>query len=65
MFHFLGRLTTAHAGKICIAWLLLAVVVTVLAPSWEARTEDDDIHFLPARCASVPRLSATPAGVSP
>src|SRR5579884_1468047 len=53
MFQFLGRLTTAHSGKVCLAWLVIGVVVSVIAPSWQARTEDDDIHFLPARCASV------------
>jgi RND superfamily putative drug exporter len=53
MFKFLGRFTAAHPGKICAAWLVVAVALGLLAPSWSAQTQDDDIHFLPARCDSV------------
>jgi RND superfamily putative drug exporter len=53
MFNFLGRLTTAHPGKVCLAWLLAGLLLAWLAPAWDARTQDDDIRFLPARCDSV------------
>jgi RND superfamily putative drug exporter len=53
MFSYLGRLTTAHPWKICVAWLVLGVVLSLLAPAWDSTTQDDDINFLPARCASV------------
>jgi RND superfamily putative drug exporter len=53
MFNFLGRLATAHSWLICIAWVAVGASLTVLAPPWDARTQDDDIRFLPERCASV------------
>src|SRR5262249_11433210 len=53
MFTFLGRFTAAHAWKICAAWLAGSVLLTLLAPSWDTRTADDDIRFLPQRCDSV------------
>src|SRR5207247_2118955 len=53
MFKFLGRFTVAHAGKICTAWLLGGLLLTFLAPSWDAQSQDDDIRFLPERCDSV------------
>jgi RND superfamily putative drug exporter len=53
MFKSLGRFTAAHAWTICAAWLLLAGGLALLAPSWDTRAQDDDIHFLPARCDSV------------
>jgi RND superfamily putative drug exporter len=53
MFKFLGRFTAAYPWFICAAWLVLGVALTLLAPSWEERAQDDDIRFLPARCASV------------
>jgi RND superfamily putative drug exporter len=53
MFARLGRVVTTHPGKICALWLLLGVALGLLAPSWNDQTQDDDIHFLPARCDSV------------
>jgi RND superfamily putative drug exporter len=53
MFKLLGRFTAAHAWKICAGWLLAGVVLSFLAPSWQAHTQDDDIRFLPDRCDSV------------
>jgi RND superfamily putative drug exporter len=53
MFSYLGRLTTAHPWKICIAWMLLGGLLSLLAPAWDSTTQDDDITFLPARCPSV------------
>ena len=35
------------------AWLALAVGLTLAAPTGTAAAQDDDIRFLPARCASV------------
>src|SRR5262249_1326815 len=28
-------------------------VLTLVAPAWDSSTQDDDVHFLPARCAGV------------
>lgn len=53
MFGRLGRLTTAHPGLVCAAWLVFGLVLTALAPAWDSRAIDDDIHFLPDRCPSV------------
>src|ERR1051326_4804021 len=53
MFRFLGRLTTQHAWKIVAGWIVLGVLLTLVAPNWNSRAQDDDIHFLPARCDSV------------
>ena len=38
---------------ICLGWLVVAAVVGLVAPKWDDRAADDDIHFLPARCDSV------------
>lgn len=53
MFAFLGGVTIRHPWLVCLSWVLLAITLTVLAPPWEQRAQDEDIHFLPARCASV------------
>jgi RND superfamily putative drug exporter len=53
MFHSLGRLTATHPWKVCAAWLCVAVLCTALAPPWDTSTQDDDIRFLPERCACV------------
>jgi RND superfamily putative drug exporter len=53
MFKFLGRFTATHPRKICAAWLGAGILLTLLAPSWDARTQDDDVRFLPERCDSV------------
>ncbi len=53
MFKYLGRFAAAHPWLICLAWLLVASVVGLVAPRWDDRAEDDDIRFLPARCDSV------------
>lgn len=53
MYDFLGRLAANHPRTICLAWLLVAIVLTVVAPAWQNHAQDDDIHFLPADCASV------------
>ncbi|HXG13491.1 MAG TPA: MMPL family transporter [Gemmataceae bacterium] len=53
MFDFLGRLTTTHAWKVCAAWALVALLLGLVAPAWDTRAHDDDIHFLPADCDSV------------
>jgi RND superfamily putative drug exporter len=53
MFQRLGRFAAAHPWLICAAWLLAGAGVTLLAPSWDERAQDDDIRFLPARCDSV------------
>jgi RND superfamily putative drug exporter len=38
---------------ICAAWLAAGALLALLAPSWNSRTQDDDIRFLPGRCPSV------------
>ena len=53
MFTLLGRVVARFAWLICLSWLVAGVVLWWLAPAWDSRTQDDDIHFLPARCASV------------
>src|SRR4051812_11512436 len=53
MLTFLGRLTVGRPWLVCAAWLLLALGVTLLAPPWDRWAQDDDVRFLPERCASV------------
>jgi RND superfamily putative drug exporter len=53
MFKYLGRVTATHPWLICLAWLVVAGVVGLVAPKWDERAADDDIRFLPARCDSV------------
>ena len=53
MFKFLGRLTTGHPWAVCLVWLVAGVCLSCVAPHWDSRAQDDDIPFLPSRCASV------------
>lgn len=53
MFQHLGRISTSYPWLICAAWLVFGGLLTVVAPSWDARAQDDDIRFLPGRCPSV------------
>src|SRR5258708_4202820 len=53
MFKFLGRFAVAHAWKICAVWLVGGILLSWAAPSWDTQSQDDDIRFLPDRCASV------------
>jgi RND superfamily putative drug exporter len=53
MFTFLGRFTARRPWLICGAWLAVGLLVSWAAPPWDSRAHDDDIHFLPERCASV------------
>lgn len=53
MFKHLGRMTAAYPGWICIAWVCAGIALSLLAPNWDSKTQDDDIRFLPERCTSV------------
>ncbi|HYT93246.1 MAG TPA: MMPL family transporter, partial [Gemmataceae bacterium] len=53
MFKFLGRLSASHPWALCAGWLIAGVLLWLVAPSWDSRTQDDDIRFLPERCPSV------------
>ncbi len=53
MFQGLGRLATTHPWSVCLAWVAAGILLSLVAPAWDTTTQDDDIHFLPDRCASV------------
>ena len=53
MFTFLGRLTVHHPWKVCAAWILAAIGLTLVAPNWRNQAQDDDIRFLPPHYPSV------------
>jgi RND superfamily putative drug exporter len=53
MFERIGRLTTTYPRAVCLAWVVAGAVLHLAAPNWDSKALDDDIHFLPARCASV------------
>ena len=53
MFDNLGRFTAHRPLWVLAAWGLLAGLLAAAAPAWEERCQDEDIHFLPARCLSV------------
>jgi RND superfamily putative drug exporter len=53
MFHILGRLLARRPWWVCAGWLVAAAALALVAPSWETHAQDDDIRFLPERCAGV------------
>ncbi len=53
MFKSLGRYTARHPWSICVTWLVVGICLSLVAPSWDNKAQDDDIRFLPARCDSV------------
>src|SRR5689334_10906842 len=53
MFTTIGSITTRFPWSVCAAWLLLGTALTLVAPRWDSRAQDDDIHFLPSRTDSV------------
>jgi RND superfamily putative drug exporter len=53
MYKSLGRFATTRPWLLCAGWLIIGATLTVLAPSWDSKAQDDDISFLPARCDSV------------
>lgn len=53
MFKFLGRLTATHPWLVCFAWVVGGAFLAAVAPQWDSKAQDDDIRFLPDRCASV------------
>ena len=53
MFHRLGRLTATYPWATCLIWLLIGLGLSVLAPRWDTRCQDDDVRFIPERCTSV------------
>jgi RND superfamily putative drug exporter len=53
MFQFLGRQSASHPWIVTAVWLFVGGLLTLIAPNWDSRTQDDDIRFLPDRCPSV------------
>jgi putative drug exporter of the RND superfamily len=53
MYKKLGRFAAAYPWWICAAWAGLALLLFLIAPNWDNHSQDDDIRFLPDRCASV------------
>src|SRR5262245_33169278 len=53
MFTQLGGLVARRPWLVCAAWLLAGIALAVAAPSWDKRSQDDDVRFLPGRCPSV------------
>ena len=53
MFHRLGRFASSHPWLVCSAWLIAGAVLALVAPTWDSRTQDDDIRFVPDRFTSV------------
>jgi RND superfamily putative drug exporter len=53
MYKKIGRFTVSYPWLVCAAWLVAGVILSLVAPAWDSKTQDDDIRFLPGRCASV------------
>lgn len=53
MYAFLGKLSTTRPWLVAMAWLGLGIGASLLAPNWDRNSQDDDVRFLPERCASV------------
>ena len=53
MFRHLGRFTARYPKSICAFWIITGLFLTLIAPHWDTRTQDDDIRFVPERFTSV------------
>jgi RND superfamily putative drug exporter len=53
MFHRLGRLTASHPWAVCTVWLIFGLILALIAPHWDTRSQDDDVRFVPDRFTSV------------
>ncbi len=53
MFQTVGRCIARFPWVICLGWLALGVGLSAVAPSWEHKTQDDDVCFVPGRFTSV------------
>jgi RND superfamily putative drug exporter len=53
MFSVLGRFAATYPLRVCAIWLTAGGLLSLLAPTWDSKAQDDDIHFLPARYPSV------------
>jgi uncharacterized membrane protein YdfJ with MMPL/SSD domain len=53
MFYRLGHFAAYQSWIVCAAWLVLGVALTVVAPAWDAKAQDDDVRFVPERFTSV------------
>src|SRR5437764_9510651 len=53
MFYRLGHFAAYQSWIVCAAWLIIGVVLTVVAPAWDAQAQDDDVRFVPDRFTSV------------
>lgn len=56
MFGRLGRFVACHPWYVVLLWLVIGALAYGMAPAFEDRAQDDDIHLLPARCLSVQGL---------
>ena len=48
-----GRLVTRYWPAVIGAWIVLAILLNLLAPSWESIAADGDLAFLPSNVRSV------------
>jgi RND superfamily putative drug exporter len=53
MFYRLGRFAAAQAWLVCLLWLAAGAALACFAPSWDTRSQDDDVRFVPDRFTSV------------
>lgn len=53
MFKAIGRFSGSWPWLVCVLWLAVGAGLQSIAPNWDARTQDDDVRFLPQRCTSV------------
>src|SRR5579862_5756447 len=53
MFYRLGHFAAYQSWIVCAAWLIIGGALTVVAPAWDAQTQDDDVRFVPERFTSV------------
>ena len=53
MVALFGKYSTTRPWVIVLAWVALGGFASLLAPNWDQNSQDDDVRFLPARCASV------------
>jgi RND superfamily putative drug exporter len=53
MFSLVGRVTARHPLFTCAAWIVVGALLSLVAPSWDTQTQDDDVRFIPERFTSV------------
>ncbi len=53
MFELIAHLVTRRGWLLLLGWIGVAALLTLVAPSWDEVSRDDDVRFFPAKALSV------------